>query len=156
MAPFASILLWIIAAATPTIGVTGQDSTIGNAPDVISLEDALNNPNFANLPGLATYNLTAPEINSTDEQTWPSFGDEAPAAFSRRAAKDFYLRIMPLGASITYGYASSDGNGYRKHLRDQLRYAGWKVNMVGSQVGGNMNDNVSVPTGPITIAYDRI
>jgi hypothetical protein len=37
----------------------------------------------------------------------------------RRAAKDFYLRIMPLGASITYGWDSTDVNGYRKHLRDQ-------------------------------------
>lgn len=28
-----------------------------------------------------------------------------------RRSGDFYLRIMPLGASITYGYLSSDGNG---------------------------------------------
>lgn len=39
-----------------------------------------------------------------------------------RAAKDFYLRVMPLGASITMGGGSSDGNGFRKKIRDQLRY----------------------------------
>jgi hypothetical protein len=39
-----------------------------------------------------------------------------------RAAKDFYLRIMPLGASITEGSNAAAGNGYRKHIRDQLRY----------------------------------
>ncbi|KAK3299621.1 PLC-like phosphodiesterase [Chaetomium fimeti] len=52
----------------------------------------------------------------------------------------FYLRIPPLGASITWGQGSTDGNGYRKHLRDQLRFDGWNVNMVGSRSGGTMND----------------
>lgn len=64
---------------------------------------------------------------------------------SRRAG-DFYLRIMPLGASITKGQPASpgsNGNGYRKPLRDQLRFEGWKVNMVGSQLSGDMQDAVS-------------
>ncbi|KAK6844716.1 hypothetical protein PG995_014826 [Apiospora arundinis] len=58
--------------------------------------------------------------------------------------KDFYLRLMPLGASITYGKPGdeeSEGRGYRKFLRDKLRSRGWKVNMVGSQKYGNMADN---------------
>lgn len=58
----------------------------------------------------------------------------------RPRAGNFYLRILPLGASITYGQMSIDGNGYRKALRDQLRYDGWNVNMVGSNSGGTMND----------------
>ncbi|KAL4976019.1 SGNH hydrolase-type esterase domain-containing protein [Aspergillus desertorum] len=58
-----------------------------------------------------------------------------------RATKPFLLRVMPLGASITVGYASSDGNGYRKYLREQLRYAGWEVDMVGSLANGTMKDN---------------
>jgi lysophospholipase L1-like esterase len=53
----------------------------------------------------------------------------------------FYLRICPLGASITNGFRSSDGNGYRKSLRDQLRWNGWAVNMVGSLSSGTMEDN---------------
>ncbi|KAK3315918.1 carbohydrate esterase family 3 protein [Apodospora peruviana] len=61
----------------------------------------------------------------------------------RRAAKDFYLRVMPLGASITQGSASSDGNGYRKWLRAQLRFKGWNVNMVGSKQDGSMADKAS-------------
>ena len=64
---------------------------------------------------------------------------------SRRAAQDFYLRVMPLGASITQGIASSDGNGYREWLRSQLRYEGWKVNMVGSKMDGTMADKASLP-----------
>ncbi|CAM1507911.1 Fc.00g047590.m01.CDS01 [Cosmosporella sp. VM-42] len=57
-----------------------------------------------------------------------------------RRAEDFFLRIMPLGASITFGLTSSDNNGYRKGLRDQLRFDGWQVNMVGSVKNGNMVD----------------
>ncbi|KAK3897538.1 killer toxin subunits alpha beta [Staphylotrichum tortipilum] len=80
-------------------------------------------------------------------------------------APDFYARILPLGASIVYGVGSSDGNGYvplllfsatpsiwlpltlpsmtsfRKPLRDALRQAGWKVNMVGNRANGTMSDN---------------
>ncbi|KAL2819388.1 hypothetical protein BJX63DRAFT_428611 [Aspergillus granulosus] len=51
------------------------------------------------------------------------------------------LRILPLGASITWGLASSDNNGYRKALRDQLRSDGFDVNMVGSRSNGEMADN---------------
>jgi len=49
------------------------------------------------------------------------------------------LRIMPLGDSITYGYASTDGNGYRQYLLTSL--AGNYVNFVGSQKAGTMADN---------------
>ncbi|EKJ76429.1 hypothetical protein FPSE_03428 [Fusarium pseudograminearum CS3096] len=50
------------------------------------------------------------------------------------------LRILPLGASIVSGVGSSTGNGFRKPLRDQLRFKGWDVNMVGSKQNGNMKD----------------
>ncbi|KAI0973951.1 carbohydrate esterase family 3 protein [Xylaria arbuscula] len=56
-------------------------------------------------------------------------------------AKGIWLRIMPLGASITYGYTSIDGNGYRKYLRDQIVDYGNLVNMVGSRRNGTMEDN---------------
>jgi lysophospholipase L1-like esterase len=54
---------------------------------------------------------------------------------------DFFLRILPLGASITFGQKSSDGNGYRKVLRKQLRGEGWDVNMVGNSTAGTMKDS---------------
>lgn len=47
---------------------------------------------------------------------------------------------MPLGASITFGFRSTDGNGYRQDLRDMLIDDGFKVDMVGSHKGGNMTD----------------
>ncbi|KAL4894245.1 SGNH hydrolase-type esterase domain-containing protein [Aspergillus ambiguus] len=58
-----------------------------------------------------------------------------------RDMKPFSLRIMPLGASITEGYGSTDGNGYREYLWRQLRYKGWEVDMVGNKQNGNMEDN---------------
>ncbi|KAI1431194.1 carbohydrate esterase family 3 protein [Xylaria sp. CBS 124048] len=60
---------------------------------------------------------------------------------NRGFANNLWLRIMPLGASITYGYTSSDGNGYREYLRDMIVDYGNNVNMVGSRRNGTMDDN---------------
>jgi lysophospholipase L1-like esterase len=62
----------------------------------------------------------------------PGYDPDAPGA-----EKPFYLRIMPLGASITAGVGTDPQNGYRKPLRDQLRWKGWPVNMIGSQADGD-------------------
>ncbi|KAL6230177.1 hypothetical protein BDW75DRAFT_248901 [Aspergillus navahoensis] len=51
------------------------------------------------------------------------------------------LRILPLGASITRGLRSTDGNGYCKALRDQLHFKDFEVNMIGSRANGTMVDN---------------
>ncbi|KAK3366410.1 SGNH hydrolase-type esterase domain-containing protein [Podospora didyma] len=51
------------------------------------------------------------------------------------------LRILPLGASITWGQGSSDGNGYRGVLRTRLTAAGIPADMVGSRQHGTMRDN---------------
>jgi hypothetical protein len=85
----------------------------------------------------------SPDVIYTDNSFNETYPDLESNGISARGARDFYLRLMPLGASITYGQASSDGNGYRKALRQQLRWKGWKVNMVGSSQAGNMNDNAS-------------
>ncbi|KAI0444388.1 SGNH hydrolase [Xylaria telfairii] len=50
------------------------------------------------------------------------------------------LRLMPLGDSITRGYLSSDDNGYRQDLFNDLQGSGYTVDMVGSQQAGNMRD----------------
>ncbi|KAF2711948.1 carbohydrate esterase family 3 protein [Pleomassaria siparia CBS 279.74] len=53
------------------------------------------------------------------------------------------LRIMPLGASITLGIGDTPkGNesGYRKPLRDEFRWRGYTVNMVGCKQTGVMKD----------------
>ena len=51
------------------------------------------------------------------------------------------VRIMPLGASITWGTSSTDGNGYREELRKHLADdAGVALDFVGSQQSGTMTD----------------
>jgi len=60
---------------------------------------------------------------------------------SKRAAvaQGIELRIQPLGDSITYGTKSSDNNGYRLQLLNDL--SGSKVVYVGSVRNGDMADN---------------
>ncbi|OLN87895.1 hypothetical protein CCHL11_00163 [Colletotrichum chlorophyti] len=50
------------------------------------------------------------------------------------------LRIMPLGASITHGEKSSDGNGYRERLLELLVADGNPVDYVGFNPNGTMAD----------------
>ncbi|MDT4994137.1 MAG: hypothetical protein QOH97_4029 [Actinoplanes sp.] len=62
------------------------------------------------------------------------------AATSATAAAT--VKVMPLGASITWGTASTDGNGYREALRGLLvGNAGVPIDYVGSQKSGNATDN---------------
>ncbi|GAB1203896.1 hypothetical protein APSETT445_002538 [Aspergillus pseudonomiae] len=96
------------------------------------------------LLSLASASLFLPEESPTEitSNDGYSFLDETPR-LTPRDGRPFTLRIMPLGASITYGYQSTDGNGYRRWLRQQLRHSGWWVNMVGSHPNdtSTMNDN---------------
>lgn len=75
--------------------------------------------------------------NSTDSSKYGLRG-----LSNQAVGRDFYLRIMPLGASITRGdpHAPGDphGNGYRKTLQDKLRADRWMVNMVGNVNCGDM------------------
>lgn len=91
-----------------------KDTTTGFGPDV----------------GLAkTWNASFPLFEGITSSPTNNSGDGI--GLSRRAAKDFWLRVMPLGASITQGIHSSDDNGYRKWIREQLRWEGWQVNSEG-------------------------
>jgi lysophospholipase L1-like esterase len=69
------------------------------------------------------------------------FGVERRAIGPRSIADRVPLRILCLGASITYGYKSIDGNGYRYALRGKLVADGNDVNMIGYVKAGNMSDN---------------
>ena len=100
--------------------------------------------------GLVAFSVAGPvATNSLSAET--SIVPALDYALDRRADPgDFYLRIMPLGASIIAGdYSPPEKNGYRKFTRDKLRSDGWKVNMVGNFNQGSMSDNVRVPGRPI-------
>ncbi|KFY78640.1 hypothetical protein V499_02243 [Pseudogymnoascus sp. VKM F-103] len=83
------------------------------------------------LPSLSGSNLTAIGLDSQGETLLGRRGLDG----------EVQLRILPLGASITYGQTSTDGNGYRFGLRNQLVYNGNAVNMIGSVQSGSMVDN---------------
>ncbi|KKK25956.1 hypothetical protein ARAM_003532 [Aspergillus rambellii] len=70
----------------------------------------------------------------------PSIHADNTPSLEARSLKEFPLRVMPLGASITLGYRSTGKNGYRKWIRQQLRYIGWEVDMVGSLKNGTMKN----------------
>ncbi|KAJ5679988.1 hypothetical protein N7536_011127 [Penicillium majusculum] len=53
---------------------------------------------------------------------------------------------MPLGGSVTYGYESSDGNGYRRALQQILVSDGYIVDMVRSRKSGSESNKL--PTKP--------
>ncbi|KAL5327173.1 hypothetical protein ACEPPN_004865 [Leptodophora sp. 'Broadleaf-Isolate-01'] len=57
-------------------------------------------------------------------------------------SNNVHLKILPLGDSITYGFRSTDGNGYRKHLLDKITAtANGTTQYIGSVRSGNMTDN---------------
>lgn len=105
----------------------------GFAPDVVPvyLEGNSLAPSIENL--VQGSSIQANAISSSAQES----------RLTGRADRDFYLRVMPLGASITQGQESTDQNGYRKWLRSQLRWRGWKINMVGSKHDGSMQDDAS-------------
>ena len=65
------------------------------------------------------------------------------ASLSKVKATKPVLRVLPLGASITWGQHSTTRNGYRKPLYDMLSSTGrYDVTFVGSKHNGDMTDNV--------------
>ncbi|KAJ3777060.1 SGNH hydrolase-type esterase domain-containing protein [Lentinula raphanica] len=49
--------------------------------------------------------------------------------------------FLPLGDSITYGWLSTDGNGYREDLLELITAGGDSVDYIGSIQAGTMADN---------------
>ncbi|KAK8106361.1 carbohydrate esterase family 3 protein [Apiospora kogelbergensis] len=59
------------------------------------------------------------------------------------------LRIMPVGASVTFGVGSTTGDSYRKDLLDLLKAQGTTAEMVGSRKNGKdlANNQVEATSG---------
>lgn len=63
-------------------------------------------------------------------------GSPPPASSDTGVPTDIELRILPLGDSITWGYCSSDGNGYRLRLQADLSF--YNVTYAGTVAHGDM------------------
>jgi hypothetical protein len=97
-----------------------------------------NNPRYNSDPSTMLYaSAYAFIVNANPSNSPVGNGELGPRALANGAT----LRILCLGASITYGYGSTDGNGYRYGLRGALVGGGNKVNMIGSLSHGTMNNN---------------
>ncbi|KAK5111586.1 hypothetical protein LTR85_011815 [Meristemomyces frigidus] len=87
---------------------------------------------------LGTDTAALPHVGVNVAGAWPGIDDSHG---KRDLDNGVQLRILPLGASIVYGFTSYDGNGFRYGLRNQLVYDGNHVNMIGSVQAGTMADN---------------
>ncbi|KAF9873790.1 gdsl-like lipase acylhydrolase [Colletotrichum karsti] len=83
--------------------------------------------------------LASTAVYAAPTQQPPAF--DSRSDFNVLVGGNVSLRLMPLGASITYGLKSSDGNGYREKLRNALIADGNPVDMVGNHPNGTMEDN---------------
>ncbi|RKF83773.1 hypothetical protein GcM3_008015 [Golovinomyces cichoracearum] len=71
----------------------------------------------------------------------PEFHSFSASFRSSRVTPLPNLRILPLGDSITFGYLSTTGNGYRAHLLDLLNFKFPSTKYIGTQNSGNMINN---------------
>ncbi|WP_329584375.1 FG-GAP-like repeat-containing protein [Kitasatospora sp. NBC_01250] len=68
----------------------------------------------------------------------------APTVASATPSGPPELKVMPLGDSITAGWQSSTGNGYREPLLEQVaQQSRYTVNLVGSSHSGTMADSAN-------------
>jgi lysophospholipase L1-like esterase len=77
---------------------------------------------------------------------------QAPLMQNPFTQNEIPLRILPLGNSITWGYGSTSGNGYRQPLLSLLSPQ-TNVTYIGSEHSGNMSNNAN-EGHPGAIIYD--
>ena len=73
-----------------------------------------------------------------------SFGKASALPKRENVGGGTKLRVLPLGDSITVGVQSSDGNGYRLGLQQNL--AGSKLQFVGDLRNGSMRNGQNAGT----------
>ncbi|KAJ7766054.1 SGNH hydrolase-type esterase domain-containing protein [Mycena metata] len=79
-------------------------------------------------------------VSSTIRSTTTISKTTSSPVTTSTATTSLNIRLLPLGDSITYGFTSSDGNGYRSVLHDMLQPNN-TLNFIGSIQSGTMVDN---------------
>jgi lysophospholipase L1-like esterase len=87
-------------------------------------------------PDATTSGGDADDGSSSDAARDGTTADASPPPYAPCPPPGSPCRIMPLGDSITYGYASSDFGGYRKPLFQKTLSAHQAITFVGSQTSG--------------------
>ncbi|KAJ7614166.1 lipolytic enzyme [Roridomyces roridus] len=88
----------------------------------------------------STTTTTVPPTSSKTSITTSSSSRTTTSSAPSSTATGLNIRLLPLGDSITYGFTSTDGNGYRATLHNLLS-PGNTVDFIGSIQSGNMSDN---------------
>ncbi|KAJ8127625.1 hypothetical protein O1611_g6011 [Lasiodiplodia mahajangana] len=118
-----------------------------DAEDIDEGDDSggITNPSAlsASISSVAGYVFTAVwDANYTRLIGYPtSTHDPTPSPSNTAIADGVDLRVLPIGDSITWGAQSSDDNGYRESLFNQLAARGNDVDFVGRIRSGSMADN---------------
>ncbi|KAJ7076504.1 lipolytic enzyme [Mycena belliarum] len=130
-----------VLAQAPVYGQCGGSGWTGATTCVSGSVCTFSNPFYSQcLPGTAT--------TATTSKTTATGTTSAP---SSTATTGLTIRLLPLGDSITYGVASTDGNGYRSTLHNLLQ-TGNTVDFIGSVKEGTMADNDNEGHSGYTIA----
>ncbi len=137
MAPFTLSKTLLTAAGLLCVGLQAFASPAANTSRLIHAHDH------------ATLEMHGHAHLESHGQAIPHL--EIRATAGQAVAGGAKLRILPLGDSITYGFASPDGNGYRLKLSNAL--SANDLVFAGTLQGGTMIDNWNSGFSGKTIQY---
>ncbi|KAK6980924.1 lipolytic enzyme [Favolaschia claudopus] len=138
---FAALSVRVAVGQSPEWGQCGGIGWTGPTICVAGSNCVVQNQYYSQcLPGAAAPpTSTTTKTTSVSTTTSRSSTSSAPTS-SSTSAIGLNIRLLPLGDSITWGFTSSDGNGYRAALHDLLQ-PGNTVDFIGSLKSGTMVDN---------------
>ncbi|KAK8059420.1 carbohydrate esterase family 3 protein [Apiospora saccharicola] len=96
---------------------------------------------------MSRHTLVASAVPTSDSGSGSHYLDISRITYKRADAVP--LRIMPVGASVTFGVGSTTGDSYRKDLQDLLKAQGMTAEYVGSKKNGKdfTNNKVEATSG---------
>ncbi|KAJ6529233.1 SGNH hydrolase-type esterase domain-containing protein [Mycena capillaripes] len=97
-------------------------------------------PNTALPPSTTITSTVKSSTTSVSTTVSRSTGTTSAPTSTSTSTTGLNIRLLPLGDSITYGFTSSDGNGYRSTLHNLLQ-TGNTLDFIGSIKSGTMLDN---------------
>lgn len=146
----AAMVRWLATVAkgytiAAILGLNGLSGPSFAAAEALVPVDSIDQSGAPTTVSVSLPNATssADSIGESDEGFRSITKERELNVLDPRDDKPFSLRILPLGASITYGLRSTDGDGYREDFLKTVESDGWNSTMIGSVRAGTMKDNVS-------------
>ncbi|KAJ6474885.1 lipolytic enzyme [Mycena sanguinolenta] len=152
MLPLFSILISlcvstrIVFAQSPIFGQCGGESWTGPTTCATGSVCVVQNPFYSQCvpssspPTTITTPTTTSTIKTSSTTVSKTTGTTSAPSSTSTSTTGLNIRLLPLGDSITYGFTSTDGNGYRETLFNLLQ-PGNTLDFIGSIQAGTMADN---------------